>query len=156
MEVATQKNTTVVETTDSQEHKLDWLLHDHKQISSRMKNLRTLMQNSYALVADLQMALSGMRWHLTKHYSAEEASELYTEFPSRFPRFSRALSSLKGEHSEILSALDTTELNIREAQKTLLASRDELLSTLERLRHHEQAETEIVHKAYTEDMGSPG
>ena len=88
---------------------------------------------------------------LTAHFAREESTTLVADRPDRFARFARALERLTADHEEILSGLRAL------LEHPPASPSDEALRrVLTKLARHEAAETEILQRAYSDDLGGGG
>ena len=88
---------------------------------------------------------------LTAHFAREESVSLVADHPGRFARFAQALERLSADHEEILGGLRAL-LDHPPASP----SDEALRRVLRKLERHEAAETEILQRAYSDDLGGGG
>ncbi len=122
------------------------ILEEHERIRSILSRLHTGADASH--LPELIRELVDL---LTAHFAREESVSLVADHPGRFARFAKALERLSADHEEILNGLQTL------LEHPPASPSDEALRrVLNKLERHEAAETEILQRAYADDLGGGG
>jgi len=107
------------------------------------------------------VAVDLVRLHeeLVVHFAEEETSGFFDELLIGFPEHGRELEKLRAQHAELLSEARRVVTDSQELAEGGVGSADDLLrrarDLLDGLLHHEQAETGLMQRVYTEDLGTP-
>ncbi len=123
------------------------ILEEHRRIRSILSQLDGAGGMSRR---ELEL-IRGLVELLTAHFAREESASLVADHPGRFARFAKALERLAGDHEEILSELRRLLENPPDSP-----SDEALRRVLKKLERHEAAETEILQRAYSDDLGGGG
>jgi hypothetical protein len=132
-----------------------WVEENHRllEVLAALERLGLTPRESEDWRESIADRLDELGTRLGEHFREEEESGLFTSFPERYPRFALRLERLRNEHGEVLSQLHAIEVACDEEIPTAaLAAR--VLALVSTLRRHEAEETEVVHRAACEDIGS--
>ena len=102
--------------------------------------------------------LTRLHDRISRHFRSEERSEFLDEISPRRPHIARSIETLQQDHGRILLDLEA----IREAAAVYAEGREpeepqlrrRTLAVLDRIAHHEHAETELLQRALYEDRGA--
>ena len=140
-------------------HPADWIMEEHREVRGMLLALEELVVDPASAMgwrSRMVELLEELRNLMDEHFSKEEGSDLFVEFPRRFPRFKAALECLKCEHPSLLRDARRLLDSSNECKDVDLPPRLNKLarSLIRDMRRHERAESELVQKAYGEDIGA--
>lgn len=135
---------------------------EHKEISKMVGGLEQWLDEPadcpHSWTECLRERLEPLVEILPPHFEGEEVSPLYRDVPVEFPRFSRPLERLFGEHEtivqELRSLLETARSTTDPVQAQIreLTLRTKML--IFTLKRHESEENEIIQQAYWDDLAA--
>jgi hypothetical protein len=148
--------------TESRKEAYDLEVADHRQLLAMLQELELWLERPLDDLGAWKQRLSDWLDEITAflraHFAREEGSELYGEIPIHYPRFARTIERLLSEHEGILGEiqeLGTAVFRLHDPHHTRF---DEVLCRVRlmiaSLRRHESEETEIMQRAYCEDIGA--
>jgi hypothetical protein len=105
-------------------------------------------------LAALCARLGATQARLTEHFRFEEHDGYMHAVRERVPRLERTIQHLADEHGQLAQSLD--DLLRESAAATSLAEplRRQVRAWIERVRHHEARENDVVHEAFNRDIGT--
>jgi hypothetical protein len=131
----------------------DSWLDDHHKLRGLLRTFEGLRARQ--LVGSTRR-LGDLLRRLERHFDWEEEAGLFSSFAERHPRFAAALARLQAEHAQILAEVRGLYEACRYQQEH--GAREDLYprlrSVLATIHRHEAEETEIVHRAYCEDIAA--
>ena len=137
------------------------IAEEHRRLTRAIRAVEeTLDQHpNAAWLRDLLPRIERLSDTAEAHFHSEGSSELYRELPEESPRFAKRLEELENEHDAILdlarAAVDLARSLSADAEIYELRELDARVQwLLAFLRRHEAEETEIVMRAYWEEVGS--
>ena len=102
--------------------------------------------------------LTELRQLLADHFGEEEKSGLSEELTLRLPHVADRAEALMGEHVRLLDDLRALVAKGQGASTSEALGdpkvRAEARTVLDRITHHEQNETDLIQKAYFDDVGA--
>jgi hypothetical protein len=103
----------------------------------------------------LQLLTDELVDQVTMHFRAEEQTDLFAGFPEQFPRFSLALERLKYQHGQLLTELRRLRAALASTSGTTIAPQiaEQARIVITGIRRHEQAEDDLLQRAYVQDIG---
>lgn len=142
---------------------------EHLELRRRVARLQQHMDGLGGVQSDTEalrhwasgVAEDLVRLHeeLVVHFREEEASGFFEELELEFPEHARELEGLRGEHVDLLAAGRRIVSEFLELAESGAGSPIELVGNarqmLDRLLRHEQGETTLMQRSYTEDLGTP-
>jgi len=105
-------------------------------------------------VAELRDRLNATRAHVTEHFRFEEQNGYMDAVRKREPRLERTIEQFAEEHRQLAQALEAL---IERAGATMSLDdqfREEVRGWVERVRHHEAHENDVVQDAFNLDIGA--
>jgi hypothetical protein len=142
---------------------------DHRMVNAMVDRVREFLQaprpdvgapGSHRWGERMSSELLALYHGLARHFDEEEHHGLFEELAERFPRAARRIDQLRGEHDVLLDKLRTAIHDTlvytggrRPANPRLRAS---TLAVLNQLLRHEERETELRQRLYTEEIGTGG
>jgi hypothetical protein len=129
----------------------EWATGAHAGLLRNLSDLSEALHVTSCTERDARIAsrLEALEHQLAAHFDAEERSGLFGPFLEAFPRFSRPLERLRREHPAILAQTRA----LREACARGEDAARRVRALVASIRRHEAEETEILHRAYCEDIG---
>ena len=113
---------------------------------------------SHTWAADLAERLMKFHDRLFRHFRYEESSGMFEELVREYPHTAHVVDALGKDHDRILGslrALLTSCMTYAEGKQPENPQlRRWTASVMEQLSEHEQQETEMMQRAYTEDIGA--
>jgi hypothetical protein len=139
----------------SAERPLDWVFHEHEEINYHLCVLENLLNSREALASKAWFAGLVSWFHIAvprieEQLRHEEVSSLYTSFAHEFPELARDLARLREEHETLNAIIRVAREQCETPSQALLETLAELLAFV---RRHEQEETALIQRAYSEDLG---
>ena len=144
---------------------LESVVQQHKVLRERLKVLRDYIagpeppeDDMHDWAATLAEKILELHDLVYRHFRDEETSGTLDDLVDRFPRASRAIRALAGEHQRILanlravlSAAMVYAENKGSPRKNI---RQWVASVLDQLEIHESQETELIQRLQYEDIGN--
>lgn len=146
---------------------LDAVVQEHRELRETIQGLQRLLEQplpesgsepARSWADRLATQLQALRETLAAHFRQEQDSGLFETLAREFPRAADRLGALQAEHDQILSHLAATPEAILSFAQGRPATGDdprvranELLGQLAR---HEAAETELIGRLHSEDLGT--
>jgi ferredoxin len=146
---------------------LDQVVQEHRELRETIPGLQRFLEGPVPKPGSqkartwrnrLAKQLQDLRENLAVHFRREQDSGLFEELAREFPRAADRLAALQAEHDQILSTLAVIRETILSYSQARTAGGDdprvrarELLGQLAR---HETAETELIGRLHSEDLGA--
>jgi len=105
-------------------------------------------------VAELSARLVATQPHVTEHFQLEEQNGYMDVVQKREPRLERAIQQLRGEHRQLLEGLQSLVGEVQAAVKRDDVLGEKVRDWIERVRHHETRETDLVQEVFNLDLGA--
>jgi hypothetical protein len=105
-------------------------------------------------LAGLRARLGATHTHITEHFRFEEENGYMDAVRKREPRLERAIQQLAEEHRQLAQSLDALIGESRTATSLDDRFRAEVRGWVERVRHHEGRENDLVQDAFNLDIGA--
>ena len=105
-------------------------------------------------MSGVQGQLEEFRRRLLRHFAAEERSGILERAAAFEPRFARRVERLRREHRQLRELADRLVAEAAGTGRVRIHARFVAFRRL--LRDHEQAEGEVLQRAYLEDLGGSG
>lgn len=123
-----------------------------------LEDLRTLEEDvgpeSAANLAEFRTRLGATYTHVCEHFRFEEQNGYMDEVMKREPRLQRIVQVLGEEHRDLRQSLDALCGDIRLAASVDDAFREKVRQWIQRVRHHETRENELVQDAFNCDLAA--
>lgn len=140
---------------------------EHRQLVQAIEETKEILkrprpgvgsESSHGWGASMARKLTQLHDRISRHFRSEENSEFLEELSPMRPHVARSIETLQQDHGRILGDLQA----IREAAVVYAEGREpekphlrrRTLAVLERIAHHEHAETELLQRALYEDRGN--
>lgn len=142
------------------------VLEEHRELRESVASLREFCglprpdveaEEAPAWASELAQRLVRFHDQVYRHFHEEESSGFLEELARSFPRVARPVAAMEREHQELLtglrSLLDAAMLYAENKAPDRPNLRRRTLSVLEGFERHEQEETDLVQRLFTEDIG---
>ncbi|MGE5827253.1 MAG: hemerythrin domain-containing protein [Micromonosporaceae bacterium] len=125
-----------------------------RELALMLRAPRTPAGTDRTLRDQLRALLAPVREAFAAHRAATEGSTgIYAEMVLDAPRLARTVDGLVAEHDAIDAAMDTLAHWIEEVSGDIEALRRRALAVLDEIARHGQHDADLVHAAYTTDLG---
>jgi hypothetical protein len=146
---------------------LEELLMEHRQLVKAIEETKEILkqprpaagsESSHDWGSTMARQLTRLHERVSRHFRAEEGSEFLEDISPKRPHVARSFETLQQEHARILGDLRSLQEAAliysegKEPDEPRLRRRT--LAVLDRLAHHEHAETELLQRALYEDRGA--
>ncbi len=148
---------------------VDRVMEDHRELRRRLDELCAFLEvprpecgelGSHEWASCLARHLIELHARVSSHFQEEEASGALEEVARQVPRVAADLERLTSEHGTILdglrSLLDDVLLYAEKRPVGHPELRRRVQATLDHLARHEAEETDILQRAWYEDLGYGG
>lgn len=98
--------------------------------------------------------LEATQTHITAHFRFEEQNGYMNAVQDRAPHLERVIQQLAEEHHQLAQGLNALIDQARTAGGLTEMLRQGVRQWLERVRHHEERETDLVQEAFNQDIGA--
>jgi hypothetical protein len=139
-----------IEEEDLHQAYLTRLIHDHQDVRQSLVQVEKLWircrgsTSSKASLEELIRSLTNLRVELAQHFAEEEAGGCVEEAVSHAPWLGREASDLEREDPELLGLLDGLIAAVKRRPKSIKEVDKDFRQFVDRLRHHEAAESRII------------
>lgn len=140
---------------------------EHRQLVQAIEETKEILKQprpeagseaSLGWGSNMAQQLTRLHDRISCHFRSEEKSEFLEELSPRRPHVARSIETLQQDHELILGDLQA----IREAAVIYAEGKEpdepqlrrRTLAVLDRIAHHEHAETELLQRALYEDRGT--
>ena len=140
---------------------------EHRQLVQAIEETKEILkqprpdvgsESSHGWGVSIARQLTQLHDHVSSHFRSEEQSEFLEDLSPKRPHVARSIEMLQQDHGRILGDLQA----IREAAVFYAEGKEpdepqlrrRTLAVLERIAHHEHAETELLQRALYEDRGN--
>lgn len=140
---------------------------EHRQLVQAIDETKEILKqprpeagskSSHGWGANVARQLTRLHARISRHFRSEEQSDFLEELSPKRPHVARSFETLRQDHKRILGDLHA----IREAALVYAEGkvpdepqlRRRTLAILDRISHHEHAETEMLQRALYEDRGA--
>ena len=143
----------------------DETLEEHREIRRNVQELKDLLSEYRvgmepgvwrAWNAGFSGKLLGLHERLLGHFRGEEKSGLYEALDERLPKIAHRTQAVRAEHQEILGELSGIVESLAVLQSTFPMEPkvlDRAREVLLQIVRHEQKESDLIARAYLEDLG---
>jgi hypothetical protein len=142
------------------------VLEEHRELRQMVQEMRHFLarpepestdKDAYIWAGDLAERLVRLHRKLFPHFREEDRSGVLEELAERFPWVERNAQALQDEHDQLLNEVRAivadTMISVEDKLPTEIDLRSRTLRLLDRLTHHEEAETDLIQRVHYEDMG---
>ena len=148
------------------EKKVERVVQEHRELRRMIRELQRFLdqpqpdindEESHIWAGDLAERLVKLHRKLFPHFREEDRTGALEELAERFPWVAKTAQDLQDEHDQLLGEVRAiVAATMISAEDKVPAERDlhgRTLRLLDRLTHHEEAETDLIQKVHYEDMG---
>jgi hypothetical protein len=146
---------------------IEELLMEHRQLVRAIEETKEILKqlrpeagskSSHGWGNTMALQLTRLHARVSRHFRSEEQSEFLEDLYPKRPHVARSIETLQQDHERILGDLHA----IREAAALYAEGKEpdepqlrrRTLAVLDRIAHHEHAETELLQRALYEDRGN--
>ncbi len=136
---------------------LERIREQHFELQRRMGEMEALLGESRAPAARrsrLEELFADLEGALIEHFAIEEQGGYFAEVLAVAPRLSGRVARLKRSHSAFRRRLARLREHIPDPTITWPEVEDRVAALLKALADPESAETDLVHEAFMQDLGS--
>lgn len=105
-------------------------------------------------VPELSARLLATQRHVSEHFRFEEQNGYMGAVRKREPRLEHTIQQLEEEHRQLLRSLETLLGVVQAATSLDNVFREKVRAWVERVRHHEARENEVIQDAYNQDISA--
>jgi len=140
---------------------------EHRQLVQAIEQTKEILRQprpdvsselSHGWGVTMARQLTQLHDHVSRHFHSEEHSDFLEDLSPKRPHVARSIETLQQDHVRILGDLQAIQESARIYASGIEPDEPQLrrrtLAVLERIAHHEHAETELLQRALYEDRGN--
>jgi hypothetical protein len=153
-------------TKQEQEAWMETMLAEHEELRTTLTSVRTFLADPrpdpgqagfHRWATTMSKQLVDLYDALFRHFRNEEESGVFKDLETRYPRASRRIAALQGEHAMLLGQLRNLMGEVMEYSAGIADDnprlRGKLTDVLDLLSAHENGETELMQRMLYNDIG---